>query len=131
MLYDGEDEIAGVNSAYVATAPLVGRPFWMYRRFVRAGMEAAAEADLFTAAFDELARGSTAGGPDPLGLCVIIADPALFEANPGAEWPEAASFAGYPDDGGQVRIRYFEGANNYSRARQLPAGQAHRRAGGR
>ena len=26
--------IVGVNSAYAAEAPLVGRPFWIYRRFV-------------------------------------------------------------------------------------------------
>jgi hypothetical protein len=110
VLYDGSDEVAGVNSAYVANAPLVGRPFWIYRRFVRPDVDVAAEGDLLNQAFDELARGF-GGGTDPLGLCVVVTEPALMEANPEAEWPATGLlYAGCTGEGAQVRIRYFEGA---------------------
>lgn len=111
VLYGSDGEVAGVNSAYVANAPLVERPFWVYRRFIAPGIADDAEAALLTAAFDQLASGFAGGAGDPVGLCVLIDDRSAIEARPEAEWPMTGLiFAGYTDAGVQVRIRYFEGA---------------------
>ena len=111
VLHGADGELAGVNSAYAADAPLVGRRMWIYRRFVDPGVGADAEAALLTAAFDELA-GEFAGGPrDPIGLYLLVADQALMESRLEAVWPQTnLLFAGYTNDGAQIRLRYFEGA---------------------
>jgi hypothetical protein len=110
-LYDDSEELAGVNSAYVARAPLVGRRFWIYRRFVAPGASEEAEAALLSAAFDELASEFGGRGDEPVGLCVLVSDRALIEARREAIWPGVdLTFAGYTDAGVQVRVRYFDGA---------------------
>jgi hypothetical protein len=109
VLYDSDGEVAGVNSAYEAIAPLVGRRFWIYRRFVPPGVGHDAELAMIGAAFDELARGREGAGP--VGLCVTITDRELMAARPEAIWPDVdLTFAGYSDQGAQIRIRYFDGA---------------------
>ncbi len=111
VLYDGDDEVSGVNSVYAATAPLVGRQMWIYRRFVDHAVGADAEAALLSAAFDELA-GEFGGAPrDPIGLYLLVTDRAFIASRPEAVWPQTNFlFAGYTDDGAQVRVRYFDGA---------------------
>jgi hypothetical protein len=111
VLYDDDGEIAGVNSVYAANAPLVGRPFWIYRRFLRPGTGADDEVAMIAAAHEELAPGFAGGVREPLGLCVLVSDRALIEGHREAIWPLTDfTFAGYTDAGAQVRIRYFEGA---------------------
>ena len=109
--YDDDGEIAGVNSVYAAKAPLVGRPFWIYRRFLRPGLGLDADMAMIAAAYDGLAPSFSGRSEEPIGLCVLVSDKALLEAHPEAIWPEVdLTFAGYTDAGAQVRIRYFEGA---------------------
>lgn len=113
VLFDAEGEIAGVNSAYAAEAPLVGRRFWIYRRFLApgSGAEAETERSLIRVARETLAREFTGALDEPLGLCVLISDRALMDRYPEAVWPDTGLlFAGYTPEGVQVRICYFEGA---------------------
>ena len=50
-----------------------------------------------------------AGGP--IGLCLMIADPAEMKRRPEAAWTDPRILcAGYLADGRQVRIGYFAGA---------------------
>jgi hypothetical protein len=89
------------------TIPLVGRPFWVYRRSF-------ADPDgerMFNAVFDELQEGFKPGEGGPLGVCVMVPEPAEMERRPEAVWPDTELlFAGYTRDDRQVRIRYFWGA---------------------
>ena len=90
------------------TIPLVGRPFWVYRRSIAAE---GGGAEAFNAAFDELQKDFQPGGAQPLGVCVMVPDRAEMEARPEAVWPDTELlFAGYTPDDRQVRIRYFWGA---------------------
>ena len=48
---------------------------------------------------------------DAIGLCVVVSDPAEMERRAEAIWPETELFfAGYTEDGRQLRVRYFEDA---------------------
>ena len=109
--FDADDEIVGVNSVYADRVPLVGRRFWVYRRYLAPGADEEAEPEMIEAARAELAQGFAGGPEEPLGLCVLVADPAVIERYPDAVWPAGGLlFAGYTDEGVQVRISYFEGA---------------------
>ena len=111
VLYDDDEQVAGVNSVYKAEAPLIGRPFWIYRRFLAPGVDSGEELAMMAAAYEALAPGFSGGAGEPLGVCAVISGGAFLEANPEAIWPEADfTFAGYHETGAQVRIRYFEGA---------------------
>lgn len=111
VLFDDGGEIVGVNSSYADQAPLVGRKFWIYRRFLAPGADEGAERALLEAAQQELSRGFTGAPAEPVGLCVLIADRAMMERYPEAVWPDVGLlFAGYTQEGAQVRICYFEGA---------------------
>jgi hypothetical protein len=111
LLVDGDGEIAGVNSVYAEDVRLLGgRRFWVYRSFVVS--EGAGEREaMINAAFEALAAEFDPAAGGPIGLCVGIGDRAEIEKHPEAVWPETGlMYAGYLDDGPQVRIRYFEGA---------------------
>ena len=111
VLFDRDGEIAGVNSAYAAQAPLVGRSFWIYRRFLASAADAEAERLMIKAARDVLARQFSGAPDEPLGFCVLIQDRLTMERYPEAEWADVGMlFAGYTPEGVQVRIGYFEGA---------------------
>jgi len=104
---DGAGEIAGVNSAHAEEIPLVGRRFWRYRSFLPEGGEELASA-MFKTAFDALGEGFDPDVPGPVGLCVTVSDRAEMENRPEAVWPvEELFFAGYVDEGSQLRLRYF------------------------
>jgi hypothetical protein len=119
---DADERIVGVNSAYADWAPLVGRRFWIYRRFLAPEADQDAEREMLAAARAELERGFTGAPGEPLGLCVLVSDRDLIERRPEAVWSlgvphhDAAwpggglVFAGYAAGGVQVRISYFEGA---------------------
>lgn len=96
-----------LNAVQEETIPVVGRPFWVYRRSLDADGDGP---QAFNATFDELQQGFKPG-PGPLGVCVMVPDRAAMEARPEAVWPETELlFAGYTPDDRQVRIRYFWGA---------------------
>jgi hypothetical protein len=119
---DGDGGIVGANSAYGDLAPLVGRRFWIYRRFLAPTAEESADAAMLAAARTELERTFTAKAGEPVGLCVLVADPVMVERRPEAlwrvgersaeaPWPgDDLLFAGYTPAGVQVRISYFEDA---------------------
>jgi hypothetical protein len=107
---DDDGEIVGVDQVEEATAPLVGRTFWIYRRLLTEYSDDLAFA-MFNAAFEALAEEFEVGGGGPIGLCVVVEDRETMERRPEAIWPETELiFAGYLPDDRQVRIRYFWGA---------------------
>lgn len=119
---DTDERIVGVNSASAAQAPLVGRRFWIYRRFLAPEADQDADREMLAAARTELERGFSGAPGEPLGLCALVSDRDLIERrpeavwpigepDPGAPWPRGGLvFAGYAAGGVQVRISYFEGA---------------------
>jgi hypothetical protein len=106
VLTEDAGEIAGVNSAYSAEVPVVGkRRFWIYRSFVPGGSPSGQQA-MINAAFTALESEFEPSGDGPLGICLLVTDPT--EKGPEAIWPETElMFAGYLGNGAQVRIRYF------------------------
>ena len=104
---DDSGEVVGINSAHAEEIPPVNRRFWRYRSFLpEAGDELAGE--MFNAAFGALGEGFDPDAPGPVGLAVTVTDREEMERRPEAVWPaEELFFAGYTDDGGQLRIRYF------------------------
>ena len=111
VLRSSSGSIVGVNSAYEdAVALLGGRRFWVYRSFLLPAARAAWDA-MVHAAFRALAAGFDPERPGPIGLCAPIADRELLERRPEAEWQDPRLlYAGYLDDGRQLRVAYFEGA---------------------
>jgi hypothetical protein len=88
----------------------VGRRFWVHSpaQLPEAGGDDAAE---LNAAFDALEADFDPAGDGPLGLCLLLGDPAANATRPAAVWPDTQMmFTGYQPDGTQVRIRYFEDA---------------------
>jgi hypothetical protein len=88
----------------------VGRRFWVHRpaQLPEPGGDDAGE---LNAAFDALEAGFDPAGDGPLGLCLLLGDPAANATRPAAIWPDTQMmFAGYQPDGTQIRIRYFEDA---------------------
>lgn len=104
---DPDGAVIGVNSARAEETPPVGRRFWRYRSFIPDGGREL-EAAMFNAAFEALGEGFDPDVPGPLGLAVAVTDRSRMEARPEAVWPEEELFyAGYLDDGSQLRLRYF------------------------
>jgi hypothetical protein len=105
------------------TIPLVGRPFWVYRRSF-------ADPDgerMFNAVFDELQQGFKPGEAGPLGMCVMVPERAEMERRPEAVWLDTElHFAGYTPDERQVRIRYFWGAKIGPGVPSSPSIEEHR-----
>jgi hypothetical protein len=104
-------EIVAVNSAHQAGVALIGgRRFWIYRCAMTAGSEEL-WGGMFEAAFGVLADEFDGAADGPVGVCAIIDDRARMVSRPEAIWPDTElMFAGYLEDGRQVRIRYFWGA---------------------
>jgi hypothetical protein len=104
-------EIVAVNSAHQAGVALIGgRRFWIYRCLMTAESEEL-WGRMFESAFDVLADEFDGAADAPVGVCALIDDRARMRTRPEAIWPDTElMFAGYLDDGRQVRIRYFWGA---------------------
>src|SRR4029077_901921 len=104
---DEEGEVVGVNSVQEQTAPLVGRPFWIYRSLLANETDDLADA-MFNSAFEALAEEFDTDGPGPIGVCLAVEDRRTMEGRPEAGWPDTELFfAGYLPAGRQLRIRYF------------------------
>jgi hypothetical protein len=106
-----DDEVTGVGAARPASVGLIGgRPFWIYQSVLAPHGEEHWEA-LFNLAFKVLAEEFEEPDGPYIGTCVLLDDPGQMRKLPEAVWPETElMFAGYLDDGRQVRIRYFWGA---------------------
>jgi hypothetical protein len=89
--------------------PLVGRRFWAYSADSAPGDDQGDE--LFNAAFDELDARHAADPSGPVGLAVVVSDPQTMRRHPAAIWPETGlMYVGLLNDGGHLRIRYFDEA---------------------
>jgi hypothetical protein len=108
VLVDERDEVIGVNSVFAANVEHVGSlRFWVHRAFLPGPAEAHRDA-LLTAAFDALADGFEPASGAPVGVCVLVEDPAR---RPEAEWPERRFVhAGFTAEGTPIRVAYFPGA---------------------
>jgi hypothetical protein len=111
LLRDTSGALVGVNSAFVDAVPLLGgRRFWVYRSFLLPAARGAWDA-MVREAFRTLAKDFEPASDAPIGLCVPVADRALLERRPQAEWEDPRLlYAGYLDDGRQLRVADFEGA---------------------
>jgi hypothetical protein len=108
VLMGDDGRLEGANSVYAADVPLLGgRRFWIYRSLLPGATGEARDA-MFRAAFEALEAefdGAT------LGVCLAIADRGEMERRPEAEWRDPRTlYAGYLDDGRQLRVAYFAGA---------------------
>jgi hypothetical protein len=121
VLLDASGEVAGVNSVYRSDLPLIGnRPFWIYRSLLLPEAAEAA-ASMIMVAFNALEAEFDPSADEPLGLCVLVKDPSEIARHPEAEWLWPWLFyAGYLEDGSQVRLFYFGGAR-VSRPRPVDA----------
>ena len=104
-------EVAGVNSVYAQSVPLIaGREFWVYRSFLEPGTPEEEWDRMVAAAFELLAEEFDPAAPGPLGLCLFV-ERDRAAVRPEAEWRDPRIlYAGYLPSGQQVRIGYFEGA---------------------
>ena len=104
--------VVGVSSVFAAALPLIGgRRFWVYRSLLdrRAAEQSAA---MIQATFEALASAFDGSTAAPLGLCVLLAGEEDRRRFPLVQPADAPLFyAGYLDDGRQVRLAYFEGAD--------------------
>ncbi len=83
--------------------PLVDRRFWVYDE----PLESAA----FNSAFAALAGEFAKSGAGPIGVAALIDDPAVLSSRREPVWRDTdLMFAGYLEDGRQLRIRYFRDA---------------------
>src|SRR3954463_7587443 len=104
---DDSGAVVGVNSARAEEVSPVGRRFWRYRSLIPGGGEELSAA-MFNAAFEALGESFDPDAAGPVGLCVMVTDRAEMERRPDAVWrAEELVFAGYLDDGSQLRLRYF------------------------
>jgi hypothetical protein len=110
VLLDGAGEVAGVSSVFAAGVPLIGnRRFWVLRRFVAPAAAPAADL-LIGAVYAALEAEFEPAAGGPLGVCVLLA-PHEAARRPAAVWDDPPLlYAGYLDDGRQVRIGWFDGA---------------------
>jgi hypothetical protein len=106
-----DGEVAGVSSVYPAQVDLIGgRRFWIYRNLLRSDLGDRFP-DMIRETFNALEAEFDGAPGSPIGLCVLIADPEERRRRPQVEWQDPRMiYAGYLDDGRQVRIAYFEGA---------------------
>lgn len=111
VLLGPDGDVAGVSSAFAAPVALIGgRTFWVYRHFVRTPTPQA-RAALISATFTALDEDFDSAAGHPIGLCLLIPPPEAA-LRPDARWDDPPMFyAGYLDDGRQVRIGYFQGAS--------------------
>jgi hypothetical protein len=105
------DRIVGVSAARPGSVGLIGgRPFWLYRCVLDARSEERWD-EMFGATFEILAEEFEEPEGPYAGVCVLVDDPARIARRPEAVWPGTElMYAGYLDDGRQVRLRYFWGA---------------------
>jgi hypothetical protein len=103
---DDSGEIVGINSVYEAIPRPPARSMWVYRSFL-AEDSVGLWSEMFTAAFDALESEFDSGREGPIGVCVLV-DGAQAARRPEATWPEEdLIYAGYLQDGRQVRVRWF------------------------
>jgi len=109
LRHDGA--VVGASSVYETNLALIGnRRFWIYRTLLdRAVADQGTNMvrATFTALQDEFGGSSEA----PIGLCLLLSPEERRLRSAEAVWPDPRMiYAGYVDDGRQVRLAYFENA---------------------
>jgi len=101
--------LAGVSSVYPAEVALIGdRRLWMYRSLLS---DAAAEhmPAMIGASFRALQSEFDDEPGSPIGLCAPLTPAQRRRFPPEAEWLDPGMlYAGYLEDGRQVRVAYFK-----------------------
>jgi hypothetical protein len=91
-----DGELAGACSVYASEVPLIVSD---------------QAVSMMRATFTALESEFDGASGSPIGLCVLVADPAQRRRHPEAVWPDPPLvYAGYLGDGRQVRVAYFTGA---------------------
>lgn len=111
LLRDDDGGLAGLSWAYPDDVPQVGgRRFWIYNSVLPSESPEAGD-ELIARTHAALAEGFDSDSGAPIGLCVLVHDRAEMERRPEAEWTDPTMiYAGYREDGAQVRIGYFPDA---------------------
>jgi hypothetical protein len=111
-LRDERGQVIGHSSITDEPVPLLGnRRLWVYHSHFTADPGSTMKIALANEAHRALNREFVERGEGPIGLCLLVDDGALIRDNPHAIWPGTSfMYAGYLDDGRQVRVAYFEGA---------------------
>lgn len=107
-----EGRVAGACSVAPAEFALIGgRRFWIYRSLLPGDADEYAEA-MVRATFETL-EAEFAGEPEsPIGLCLLIDEAERRRRSSAVEWLDPwMLYAGYLQDGRQVRIGYFDDAS--------------------
>ena len=108
----GQDgTVAGVCSVYpTALAQIGGRRFWVFRSLLP-GAAAEHGPAMIRETFAALEAEFDGAQEAPIGLCVLLGSVQERRRRPEAEWSDPQTiYAGYLDDGRQLRIAYFHGA---------------------
>jgi hypothetical protein len=127
-----DDVVVGVSSVHAAEVPLIGgRRFWVYRSLLAESVGSHAP-EIMRATFHALDSEFDGEAGSPVGLCALVAAAQRRHLPPEADWrlgaPVAPAqrhhlspegnwldarmlYAGYLEDGRQVRVAYFTGAN--------------------
>lgn len=108
----GGGALIGASVAAQADIDVIGgRRFWCYDGRL-ADAAAAAAPELFAATFRALeVEPTVAGEARPVGVCARLGADERSHFPPEALWPELRiHYAGYLEDGSQLRIGYFPGA---------------------
>lgn len=113
VLYDGNGQVAGVNSVTPEVIPHLGnRRLWRYRMFVPAIGNDTSIVEAMIGSAQAALEAEYRGGPDePLGLCLLLPGGEMVRRMPEAVWPATGLiYAGYTKDGSQLRVGWFEEA---------------------
>jgi hypothetical protein len=104
--------LVGACSVYAAEVRLIGRRcFWVYRSLLDPGVSDQA-VSMIHATFTALDSEFDGAPGSPIGLCVLLAGAEEHRRRPEAVWSDPPLiYAGYLNDGRQVRIAYFTGAD--------------------
>jgi hypothetical protein len=105
-----EGRVVGVGAARPGTVGLIGgRAFWIYRSVLTPHSDDRWD-EMFNTAFEELEEEFDEPDGPYVGVCVLV-DDWVITRRPEAVWAETElMYAGYLEDGRQVRLRYFWGA---------------------
>ena len=109
---DDVGQVVGVDAVREETPPLIGRPSFVYRSLLADNANGKGlSSRMFNTAFEALEAEFEPTRPGPIGICLLVSDRDEIERRPDVHWPEEGlTYAGHADDGSQVRVRYFEGA---------------------
>ena len=108
---DAEGRAAGASTVRPQRIPFVGgRELWAYQAVLAPHVPLDWFMPMLGATFDLLAAEFALAGEGPAGVFLSLRSRELIERHRQFVWPDPAfMYVGYMPDGGQARLRYFEG----------------------